>query len=232
MSVGYKKLDFLAHVVGDGKLEPSASKIQAILGEERPKTKKEVRRFLGMVGFYRRFISSFAEISACLSDLTRKGKPTKIVWEQEHENMYVKLTSALTNHPVLRNPDFSRRFVLQTDASERGVGAVLQQAFEDGIHPILFLSRKLVPREQNFSTVEKECLAIVWAVQKLREYLLGVEFVIETDHSPLQWLESMKSSNQRLMRWSLALQEYHFTIRHIPGKDNTVADMLSRSFEG
>ena len=108
---------------------------------------------------------------------------------------------------------------------------MLLQVFEGKKLPIQYLSKKLLPRERQYSTIEKECLAIVRAVSVLREYLEGREFIIETDHFPLQWLNKMKGQNQRLLRWSLLLQEFKFKIHHIKGKDNKVADSLSRMFD-
>jgi hypothetical protein len=127
------------------------------------------------------------------------------------------------------NPDFSLTFVLQTDASDRGLGAVLLQEKDGEYHPVVYLGIKLLPREQNFATVEKECYAIVWSVQRLQKYLYGREFIIETDHRALQWLKTMRSQNPRLLRWSLVLQEYTYVVQHIQGKNSKMADFLSRS---
>ena len=149
-------------------------------------------------------------------------------WLQDHQIAFDKLKQCITQYPVLRSPNFDKVFYLQTDASDRGIGAVLLQ--EDcGIrHPVMYISKKLNSAEEAYSTIEKECLAIVKSVQKLRQYLLGTEFVIECDHFPLQWLNKAKDNNMRLLRWSLLLQEYRFRIHHIPGVKNAVADLLSR----
>ena len=144
---------------------------------------------------------------------------------------FEELKKAITSFPVLRNPDFDKPFYLQTDSSERGIGAVLLQMFDGKKMPIRYLSKKLLARERQYSTIEKECLAIVRAVSVLREYLEGREFIIESDHFPLQWLNRMKGQNQRLLRWSLLLQEFTFKIHHIRGRDNKLADTLSRTFE-
>lgn len=129
---------------------------------------------------------------------------------------------------MLWSPDFKKQFLVQVDASKSGLGAVLVQGDPGEEHPILYLSRKLLPRETNYSTVEKEALAIKWALEKLRYYLLGREFVLETDHRALTWIQSMKDHNSRLTRWYLSLQPFRFTIRHRPGTFNVVADYLSR----
>jgi len=130
---------------------------------------------------------------------------------------------------VLASPDFTRSFILQTDASERGVGAVLSQCDDDGQeHPVAYSSRKLFPREEHYSTIEKECLAIKLGVQAFRVYLLGRPFLIQTDHRALEWLDRLKDNNHRLTRWSLALQPYQFTVTYRAGKANGNADALSR----
>ena len=226
---GFEEIEFLAHKVGRGEVHPLQRKIDAINSIPSPTTKKQVRSFIGMIGFYRRFIPHFAEISACLTDLTKKSNPNKVRWLPQHQIAFDKLKHALVSYPVLQNPDFTKEFVLQTDACDRGTGAVLLQSDGGDLHPIVFISSKLLPREQRYSIVEKECLAIVKACYSLKEYLIGKEFAIETDHYPLQWLNKMKDNNMRLLRWSLMLQEYRFVIRHISGKHNVIADMLSRN---
>ena len=226
---GFQQIEFLAHIVGNGEVRPTQDKIEAIQNIPAPKTKKQVRSFIGMIGFYRKFIPHFANTSAVLTDLTAKAMPNKVKWTEIHETAFNDLKNALMCYPILRNPDFECDFILQTDACERGYGAVLLQSDGKVRHPIIFISKKLLAREQRYSTVEKECLAIVKSCQTLREYLIGKEFSIETDHFPLQWLNKMKEQNMRLLRWSLILQEYRFTITHISGKINVLADMLSRA---
>lgn len=132
---------------------------------------------------------------------------------------------------VLRSPYFSCKFILQIDASGTGPAAVLEQEFEDGRHPIMFISKKLSGAECNYAVVEKECFAIIWVVKMLRIFLEGKEFTVFTDHAPLQWLQRMKTTNQRLLRWSLNLQEFRFLISDIAVKKNIVADALSRCDE-
>jgi len=138
------------------------------------------------------------------------------------------LKAEISKEPVLRSHDFSKLFYLRTDASKTGVGAVLEQISDGDRHPVMFLSKKFNKSEDKYAVIEKECFAIVWAVKMLRVYLEGKHFVIETDHAPLQWLNKVKLNNQRLLRWSLVLQEFRFDICHIAGKVNQVADALSR----
>ena len=164
-----------------------------------------------------------------LTELTKAKHPSKIKWNAKSEEAFCKLKELLVTPPILRVAQPSKPYVLQTDASEKGLGAVLSQAAQDGTeHPIAFASRKLLPREVNYSVIEKECLAIVWALQVFNVYLYGQEFCIETDHQPLSWLDRMKNSNQRLTRWALAVQPYCFRMSHRSGSKNGNADGLSR----
>ena len=126
-------------------------------------------------------------------------------------------------------PDFTKDFVIRTDASSTGLGAVLLQEGEDKLlHPVMYASRKLLDRETRYATVERECLAVVWAIDKFHRYIFGRHFFLETDHRPLTFLANSRSQNQRLMRWALALQDYSFSIIPIAGVTNHEADVLSR----
>lgn len=225
---GFDQLEFLGHVVGKGIVSPKQSKVQAIQKFPVPTTKKHVRSFLGTIGFYRKFIPHFSELASPLFDLTRKKGCSKIVWLPVHQKAFDSLKNAIASNPVLRSPDFSKLFYLRTDASDCGVGAVLEQNFEDGRHPILYLSKKLSDTEKRYAVIEKECFAIIWSIKSLRVFLEGRSFVVESDHAPLQWLDRIKMTNQRLLRWSLTLQEFNFEVVHVKGKDNVVADYLSR----
>ncbi|KAG6936534.1 hypothetical protein G0U57_012299, partial [Chelydra serpentina] len=131
---------------------------------------------------------------------------------------------ALCNDPVLIAPDFNKEFILQTDASKVGLGAVLSQMVGEEEHPILYLSRKLLPREQKYAVVERECLAVKWAMETLRYYLLGRRFTLVTDHAPLQWMQRNREKNARVTRWFLSLQPFQFRIRHRAGCHHGNAD--------
>jgi hypothetical protein len=174
-----------------------------------------------------RFIPNFASIIAPLTKLTRKN--VTFAWTEECSSAFTKLKEVLISAPLLSAPDFSRLFTLQCDASSFGLGAVLTQTFDDGERPICYLSRSLTRTERNLSTTEKECLCVIWAVEKLRHYLEGTRFVVITDHHSLLWLHRLKDPQGRLARWALRLQPYDFEIKHRPGKDHVVPDMLSRS---
>jgi hypothetical protein len=182
-----------------------------------------------MASYYRKFIPNFAAKSSVLTDLTKKGLPNKVQWNSEHDRAFESLKTSLVNAPILQIPNFGETFILRTDASNNGIGAVLLQETEKGKFPIAYASRKLLAREQNYSVVEKECLGVVWGIQKFHTYLYGRHFMLETDHMPLVYLNKSKESNGRLMRWAMTLQAYRFTIKAIKGSDNVGADYLSRS---
>ena len=230
--IAMEKCIYLGHVVGNGEVRPEESKLHAVENFPTPTTKKQVRAFLGLTGHYRKFIADYADIAVALTDLTRKNAPNRVKWTTPCEKAFKALKDRLCSSPILKSPDFDRKFILQTDASNRGVGAVLSQQDSDGVkHPVAFYSRKLLPREERYSVIEKECLAIKLATHAFRVYLLGRPFEIQTDHRSLEWLDRLKDNNARLTRWSLALQPYHFIVRYRAGKANGNADALSRAYE-
>ena len=228
--IGASEVECLGHRLGVDGISPNRDKIRSIVDAEKPVTKKQVRSFLGLVGFYRRFIPNFSTIASPLTELTKKGFPNSIKnWTEAQEKAFQTLKGRVTKYPVLRLPDFTRKFILQTDASDVGLGAVLCQEFDDGKFPISYASKKLLQREQNYAVIERECLAIIWGAEKFHKYLFGIEFELEIDHKPLMYLQSAKTLNSRLMRWALRLQQYRFRIVAVRGKDNVIADYLSRS---
>ena len=227
-AVAKRETEYLGYVIGGGVIKPQVQKLEAIQKCPLPQTKTQVRSFLGMAGWYRRFVPNFSVRAAALTDLTRKSCPVQVQWSEEARMAFQDIQTALCNEPVLYCPNFDQQFVLQTDASNTGVGAVLLQGEPGHRHPVAYISRKLFPREVRYSTVEKECLAVKWALDAFRYYLLGREFLLETDHRPLQWMDRMRDSNARITRWYLSMQPYRFSISHVPGRDNTTADFLSR----
>ena len=169
-------------------------------------------------------------IAAPLTDAIHKGNPNEIVWNDSRDQAFQELKRRISTPPILRLPDVTQPFIVQTDASHIGTVAMLLQEDATGEQrPVAFASRKLQPRESNYSTTERECLAIVWGVTKFQEYVYGTEFFLETDHAPLQYIRQANFQNGRLMRWALALQPYRFLLRAIRGKDNMGADCLSRN---
>ena len=159
-----------------------------ILNAPPPRTLKQLRSFLGLASFYRKYAPNFAVVAAPLTDATKKGNPNEIIWNDARERAFQELKKRISEPPILRLPDVTRVVILQTDASHTGIGAVLLQ--EDSAaekRPIAFASGKFQPRECRYSTtIERECLAIVWGITKFQEYLYGSEFLLETDHQPSQ----------------------------------------------
>jgi len=196
--------------------------------KQNPKTKKQCRSLLGMVNFYRRYVPNCAEIIAPLSDLTKSRAPNIVEWAEKQERSFTQIKQLLSKEPILKLPDLDRPFIVQSDASSQALGACLIQEYDGVEHPVMYTSKKLLPREQNYSVGEREALAIIWAVNKFHRYLYGTHFVLESDHRPLEYLQTTHSKNPRLMRWSLALQPYRYTVRYIRGSQNLVADYLSR----
>ncbi len=231
-AIGRVEVRYLGFHLGHGQVRPQIDKTAAIAACPRPKTKKEVRQFLGLAGYYRRFIPDYSELTNPLTDLTKKEVPDTVPWTERCQQVFTQVKAALCDGPLLHSPDFSLPFLLQTDASDRGLGAVLTQEIGGEESPVLYISRKLSKRETMYSTIEKECLAIRWAVLTLRYYLLGREFTLCSDHAPLQWLHRMKDTNARITRWYLALQPFKFKVIHRPGTQMTVADFLSRNGGG
>jgi hypothetical protein len=229
VSVGFSSIEFLGHIVGRGVMSPTPGKVSKILDIPVPKTKKQVRSLLGMVGFYRRYIPEFSALVAPLVELTKKNKPSKVVWSDRCQRAFDEVKRILSTRPVVQLPDFTKEFIVRSDASSEGIGAALMQQGDDGLlHPTLFASRKLMDREKRYSAIERECLALVWAVDKFHRYVFGRHFIVETDHRPLTYLSASKTTSARLQRWALALQEYSFTVTPIAGERNHEADVLSR----
>ncbi|CAM5144060.1 unnamed protein product, partial [Eretmochelys imbricata] len=227
--VGMAEVSYLGHRVGSGHLKPEPAKVEVIRDWPAPHTKKQVQAFIGLAGYYRRFVPRFSAIATPTTELCKKGKPDKLVWTEQCQEAFRALKEALVSGPVLATPDFDKPFMVFTDASDTGLGAVLMQEDEKGErHPIGYLSKKLLPREQHYAAIEKECLAMVWALKKLEPYLFGRHFTVYTDHSPLTWLLQMKGANAKFLRWSLLLQDYDMDVVHVKGSANMIAYALSR----
>ncbi|KAL2103192.1 hypothetical protein ACEWY4_000060 [Coilia grayii] len=226
---GQATVVYLGKVVGGGQVRPVQSKVEAILNYPVPSTRRELRRLLGMVGYYRSFCKNFAAIAAPLTDLL--SSKVSFAWTQRSQVAFESVKALITTAPVLAAPDFSLPFSLAVDASDLGAGAVLLQSDQHGLeHPVCFYSRKFDKHQRAYSTKEKEALALVLALQRFEVYVGGAihPVVVYTDHNPLVFLTRMRNCNQRLMRWSVILQGYNLEIKHIRGRDNVVADALSR----
>lgn len=225
---GFQHIEFVGHIIGHGKIEVSESNARKVSEARRPTTKKEVRAFVALVSFYRDFIPNFSEKAAALTDLTKNRSPNKVIWNNGAEQSYVTLRTALMNEPILHLYDETKPLILRTDASDIGLGAVLMQKYEDKLFPIKYASRKLLDRETRYATIEKECLAIVWAIKRFEMFLYGKTFTINTDHNSLTYIDKVKYENSRIMRWGMFLQQYSFHIEAIKGSENIEADYLSR----
>jgi len=152
-----------------------------------------------MVNFYRRYVPNCAEVIVPISDLT-KGRTPNVEWSERQQRAFAQIRSILSKEPILKLPDLESPFIVQTDASDGNLGACLLREYDGVKHPVMFASKKLLPREQNYSVSEREALAIIWAVNKFHRFLYGVHFVLESDHRPLEYLQSTHSKNPRLMR--------------------------------
>lgn len=218
-----KYSEFLGHIVTPDGIKPNPSKIATIQKFPIPKTVKEIQSFLGLTGYYRKFILDYAKI---IKPLTKCLKKDAIIntSDKEYIEAVNKLKIAMSDDLINRHPDFSKPFILTTDASNFAIGAVLSQSHG----PLCFASRTLNVHECNYSTIEKELLAIVWATKQFRHYLYGRHFKILTDHRPLVWLHNLKEPNSKLQRWKIKLEEFDFKIEYLQGKENKVADALSR----
>ena len=226
---GKATVKYLGHIVGQGQVRPLDAKIQTIVKFPVPTSRKELARFLGMAGYYRNFCLNFSEIAAPLTNLL--SKKVKFVWTDDCQLAFDKVKLLLQKSPVLKSPDYEKPFKLIIDSSDVGTGSVLVQEASDGLdHPVSYFSKKFLKYQKNYSVVEKETLGLVLALEHFEVYLGSTPFKIKvyTDHNPLTFLKTMKNKNQRLVRWSLALQEYNLEIQHIPGSENVVADALSR----
>ncbi|GMI81659.1 hypothetical protein HRI_001835200 [Hibiscus trionum] len=219
---GQRTVEYLGHIVSREGLAVDPSKVEAIQLWPEPTTTKEVRGFLGLAGYYRKFIQGFATLASPLTDLLRKGEAFE--WTDQAREAFHSLKGKLCSAPVLGLPDFTKDFVVETDASGVGIGAVLTQ----GDRPIAYYSQKLSPRMQGASTYHREMYAITQAVGKWRQYLLGRRFVIVTDQKSLRELTQQTIQTPEQQKWLSKLIGYDFEIRYRPSKLNSVADALSR----
>ena len=235
VQIGLEKCNFarssvkyLGHVISNEGTRPDPGNLEAVKSFPRPTTPKRVRSFLGLCNYYRRFVANFATIAAPLTELTRKAN--KFKWLDDHQGAFEALKTAMMEAPVLRSPDFTKQFILHCDASTKAYGSVLSQEIEGQDHPIAFHSKKFSGAELNYSTTEKEALAIVASITHFDAYVKGYHFTVVTDHAALRQIFSVKNSrNGRLARWALLLSEYDYKVMYKKGTQNVVADALSRN---
>ena len=219
-----RELVYLGHLVSADGIRPDPKKIKAIVAMPTQSDVTGVRSFLGMCGFYRNYVYNFAKICQPLYDLTKDH--VRFVWGDKASESFDMLKRFLSIAPILKHPNFYP-FVIETDASEKGLGAVLIQRYENETHVIQYASRTLQPSEQPWAVRDKEALAILWGCEQFRVFVAAQPFVVETDHKSLEWLLKAEKP-ARLVRWAIRLNEYNFTIKAKAGKLNVTADALSR----
>ena len=223
------EVEYLGFQVSSDGVRPSYDKVKAVAEWPTPSCVKDIRSFLGLASFYRKFIRHFSAIASPLTELTKDGQKWR--FEKNETQAFLQLKAALINAPVLRLPDFSRPFVVTTDANLVSVGAILEQDFGHGLQPVAYESKKLSTAEQRYGAYERELLGIVWAVGKWKHFLQN-HFVIQTDHSTLTSLPNQKAVNRRVWKWIALLQDYDMEIRHIPGLKNKADPLTRRSWLG
>ena len=232
-----RSCSYLGHIISTEGIRPQPDKVEAIAKMEKPKTVREVLQFLGLASYYRRYIEGYANIAAPLNNLTggtkrssRQNANTNVEWTKEAEQAFEVLRQKLVGSDiVLSFPDFSKEFYLTTDASDSAIGGVLQQKDDNGhLRPLTYFSRKLNGPESRYSTLEKEALAIVHGLRCNRQLILGYPVKVLSDHLPLKYIFNQASPNSRITRWQLILAEFALQVDYVPGRDNVVADCLSR----
>ena len=223
-----REVAFLGHRIGADGLRVAPDKISAVQQWPQPKNVSDVRSFLGLANFYRRFVKDYSRIALPLTELTRETT-TAWKWGTEQQAAFEALKAALCSPPVLLVPDQSKPFVLNTDACKFAIGATLQQDHGNGLQPVAFFSAKMSDAERNYDVREQEFMALFKACLHWRHYLHGTQpFMLLTDHDSLKYHKTMPNLSGRLARWIEKMAEFDYKLQHIPGKDNVVADALSR----
>ena len=224
-----KQVNYLGHVISSSGVRPDPSNISKVSAWSRPKNATQIRSFIGLASFYRRFIPSFSKIAAPLTRLTQKK--VQFLWTEECESAFNTLKEALTNPPILAYPDFNSSFRLATDASQDAIGAVLTQVHDGKERVVAYYSQKLNNTQQKWSTYDRELWAVVASVRHFRHYLRGQEFDVITDHRPLLSFNKIPIQDEasgRRARWVIELSAYTFTIMHRQGRSHQNADAMSR----
>ena len=238
--MGFAGIDFLGHRVEDGRIFPLKSKIEVLIKYSRPSTIRQLKAFLGLVSYYRRFIKNCSAIASPLHRCLERDNINS--WDEECQQAFDFLRNCLTieiddmdkfsSNPDFKNgilliPDLKKPFRLETDASEFGAGAVLSQKLQKFHRPVAYWSKHF-KRERKMSTPEKELAALVFALEHFQKYLLGAKFTVLTDHQPLTWLKNLLNPAPCLTRWLIRIRVFDFDIEFREGKANGNADALSR----
>ncbi|KAF9760593.1 Retrovirus-related Pol polyprotein from transposon [Nosema granulosis] len=227
------EIKILGNIVSKGYFKPDPSKIDSIKSYPFPNNIKELRSFLGLVNYCREYVKSYAELTRPLFDELKgetKNSNRKLIWNENLNDKFVQIKQALSEEIKRKQPDFSKEFILTTDASNYGIGAVLAQKGDQNQEEVISLFSKSFDKcQMNYSVTDKELLGVIKGIENFRHYLLGKEFVLRTDHKALTYLWESKNPTSRLLRWSMKLQEYKFRIEYVKGEDN-IADGCSRIF--
>ena len=238
-----QEMPFLGNIISFKQIKPNPERARCLFEKAKPKTIRDVQVWLGIVNYYRRFIKQYAELARPLYGLTgykyipvnwrRKngtvdGKKVIVEWNEEADESFRKIKEVLCSDLILALPNFNKPFSIETDASDYGYGAVLQQETDGIKRPVAFFSKNYTQAQRKYPTSEKELLALIMSVEYFHQYLYGRPFVAYTDHMPLTWLLTKKEPHPRLERWMMRISIYQITIVYIPGKENVIADLLSR----
>eukprot|EP00794_Sanderia_malayensis_P005342 gene5342-6012_t len=222
------EVKYLGFVLSEKGIAPNPEKVAAIKNFPVPADATSLRRFLGMVGYYRRFVAGFSEIAEPLHKLLQKSNSFQ--WNKNCQEAFEELQSCLSEAPIVCYPNFDKDFIVYTDASNVGVGGILAQKQDDGSESVIaYASRALHGSERNWTTTEKEAYAIVWALEHFTAYVYGKKVIVYTDHRALQWLRDIKSPSGKLARWLLKLEEFDYEVVHKPGNLMQHVDALSRA---
>ena len=222
-----ESVEFLGHVISGKGIEPNPKKIKVVQDQIPPKDKKQVKSFLGLAGYYRKFVRDFSKIAFPLTRLLKKD--TAFEWSNECERAFNTLKEKLVTAPVLAFPDFEKPFILYTDSSGFAMGMILGQLDSLGREVVVsFAGRTLNKHEVNYTVTEQEALAVITGVKHFEHYLVGRKFTVITDHTALVWLLTQKQPRGRIARWILTLQSFDFTVKHKPGVSHKNADAISR----
>jgi len=219
------------HRVHDGTIQPDNEKIEVIANWPTPRNKKQLRSFLGLSNYFKSYIPRYSSLAFPLTEMLRKAKPDKLQWDDEKQRSFDGLKNALMSRPVLRPPDMTKEYILMTDCSQTAIGCILMQPgdSENSPHHVTaYASRKLLPRERKFATVELELMAIAYGLTKFNQFVYNRQVSVYSDHKPLQWLNSLSKHSARLARLNLIIQNHNVkTLTWIKGQDQ-LADALTR----
>ena len=218
-------MNYPGHVLDKTAIRPNPKELEAVRDWERPNTVTQMRSFTAFCNYYRKFVKNFAEVAKPWYRLTSKG--VKFTWEKEHEDAFQLLKTRMLQAPILAFPNFRHPFLIDTDASETALGAVLSQIIDREERPIAFGSKVLTKTEVNYATAEREALGIVQAMQCFRPYIFGTQYIVRTDHASLQWL-FRQNANGRTFRMIQKMQEYNYRKVHRPGEKHCIAEGLIR----